>query len=157
MSNPRTISQRGDGQATGMAGEFFVMEQLFRLGHTPALTLGHTKMIDILVKTQAGTYSVSVKAVRGGGKWGVGNFDYNNEDKLIFAFLLYKNFEKVEERPEVYIVPAPIVEREKRPWFAQHAIYSSHRTLRMKDPISLQRCLGSFTTCGRDLEEVTDG
>jgi len=64
---------RGDGHATGMAGEFFVMEQLFRRGHLPALTLGNAKTVDIFVKTTNGTYQVSVKSIRGGGKWGVGS------------------------------------------------------------------------------------
>ena len=69
-------STRRDGHATGMAGEFFVMEKLFRLGHEPALTLGNAKSIDVLVRRSDGTLrEVSVKAIRGGGRWGVASAD----------------------------------------------------------------------------------
>jgi hypothetical protein len=90
---------RGDGHATGMAGEFFVMEQLFRLGHLPALTLGNAKTVDIFVKTTNGTYQVSVKSIRGGGKWGVGRDDYSSHDDLIFVLLRYDSFEDLRVRP----------------------------------------------------------
>src|SRR5271155_3491563 len=118
---------RRDGHATGMAGEFFVMEKLFRLGHMPALTLGHSKMIDILVNTSAGDVcKVSVKAICGGEKWGVGTYDYSKSRDLFFVLLLYKAFEQVETQPVAYIVPARKVERLKRQWFDQYAVYLSH-------------------------------
>jgi hypothetical protein len=127
-----------DGHATGMAGEFFVMEQLFRLGHLPALTLGNAKTVDIFVETKKGIYAVSVKAVRGGGKWGVGKLttDYTSSDKLIFVFLLYHDFEKVSERPAVYVVPAPKVQELKRGWLGDlGAVYYSHPRHGVKDQL----------------------
>jgi hypothetical protein len=44
------MSERNSGHATGMGGEFLVMERLFRLGHEPALTLGDAKSSDIIVR-----------------------------------------------------------------------------------------------------------
>jgi hypothetical protein len=106
---------RKDGYA--LAGEFFVMEQLFRLGYLPALTLGNAKTVDIFVKTAKGSYEVSVKALRGnGGKWGVGNVNYSEQKRFIFVFLLYKDFDDLKAPPDVYVVPAPIVEKIKHPW-----------------------------------------
>lgn len=135
----RGRTRRSDGHATGMAGEFFVMEQLFRLGHLPALTLGNAKMVDIFVKTVGGTYEVSVKAVRGGGKWGVGKAatDYTGFDKLIFVFLLYRDFANVTERPAVYVVPAPKVQELKRHWIGDlAAVYYSHKRHSVLDQLA---------------------
>jgi hypothetical protein len=55
------MTERKSTHETGMAGEFFVMEQLFRLHHEPALTLGNAKNIDIIVRTQSGVLKVSAQ------------------------------------------------------------------------------------------------
>lgn len=100
-----------------MAGEFFVMESLFRLGHEPSLTLGNAKTIDILVRTISGKlYEVSVKAIQGGGKWGVGTEDYSNRGNLIFVLLYYKSFSDISTVPESFVLPAEDVEKLKRGW-----------------------------------------
>ncbi len=117
---------------SGMAGEFFVMEALYRLGHEPALTLGHAKTIDILVQLVSGkTIRISVKTVRGGGKWGVGTDDFSKQDDLFFVFLFYHNFVDVTERPEAFIIPAPEIESLKEPWFgSSFAVYHSNKEKR---------------------------
>jgi len=112
-----TLRVENPGHATGMAGEFFVMEQLFRLGHLPALTLGNAKNVDILVKTKSGRQlSISVKAVRGQGKWPVGTRSLLEETDLIFVFLLYEDFENPASYPKAWIMKAADVEVRKRPW-----------------------------------------
>jgi hypothetical protein len=79
---------RAYGNSTAMAGEFFVMETLYRLGYQPSLTLGNAKSIDILVETHTKRlFEVSVKAVRGGGKWGVGTENLARRKNLIFVLL----------------------------------------------------------------------
>ena len=116
-----------------MAGEFFVMEMLYRLGHEPALTLGNAKTIDILVQAESGeALKISVKAVRGGGKWGVGDEDLTKNKHLFFAFLHYKDFEDVTTRPEVFIVPARDVQKIKEVWFNSFAVYFSNNERRKK-------------------------
>ena len=113
-----------------MAGEFFVMEQLFRLGHEPALTLGNAKHIDVLLRTSEGSLrTVSVKAVQGGGKWPVGQEDFGNREDLVFVFLLYEDFANVATGPKVWVMPATHVQVRKRPWIDGHAIYYAHKTL----------------------------
>ena len=120
-------SGNAKGHATGMAGEFFVMERLFRLGHEPALTLGQAKSIDIIVKTKGGKLqTVSVKSVRGGGKWPLGRVDGTQE--LIYVFLLYRSFEDVRTDPEVFVMPAAVVQKCCRRWLKGDALcYSSPR------------------------------
>lgn len=113
---------------TGMAGEFFVMERLFRQGYEPALTLGNAKSIDILAynpETKK-TKAISVKAVRNGGKWGVGSEDYSTQDDLVFVFLRYRSFDDLTSNPDVYVIPAPIVEELKGGWLnGASALYYS--------------------------------
>jgi hypothetical protein len=114
------------GDATAMAGEFLVMEKLYRLGHQPALTVGRAKSIDILVKTKSGRLlQVSVKAVRGGGKWGVSTPTTKDLNTLVYTFVLFQDFETVNTEPDIYVVPALQVEELKEPWFDGHAVYYS--------------------------------
>lgn len=116
---------------TAMAGEFHVMESLFRLGYEPALTLGSAKSIDILVKTSSDElYAISVKSIRKFGKWGVGKEDYSSGEKdrkMIFVFLHYKSFSDLDKPPEAWVIPAQDVERLKRPWHRDtFAVYCSN-------------------------------
>jgi hypothetical protein len=116
------MSQKG--HTTGMAGEFHVMELLFRLGHEPALTLGNAKSVDILTRSPQGNlYAVSVKAMRGGGKWGIGNQDYSKEKSLVFVLLHYKKFSDLSELPEIWVVPGVSAEKIKRLWHKQFGLY----------------------------------
>ena len=116
------MSQKG--HTTGMAGEFHVMELLFRLGHEPALTLGNAKSVDILTRSPQGNlYAVSVKAMRGGGKWGIGNQDYSKEKNLVFVLLHYKKFSDLTELPESWVVPGASAEKIKRLWHKQFGLY----------------------------------
>lgn len=122
------MPNRRSTHESGMAGEFFVMEALYRLGHQPALTLGNAKSVDILVRTASGRkIEVSVKAVRGGGKWGVGRQSLAGCQDLIFVLLHYTNFGDVTKRPHVFVVPAPDVERLKEEWLDSYAVYFSNQ------------------------------
>lgn len=113
------------GHHTGMAGEFAVMERLHRLGHLPALTLGNAKTVDIMCKSPKGKlHQISVKAIQGGGKWGIGSGDYTAETNLVFVLLLYRKFDKLETAPEVWVVPSDAAMRLRKPWLnGAFAIY----------------------------------
>lgn len=124
------MSQKG--HITGLAGEFHVMEQLFRLGHEASITLGNAKAIDIFTKSPMGKlYEVSVKAIRSGGKWGIGNQDYSKYPNLVFVLLHYRKFKELHVLPEVWIVPAKEAEKIKLPWHNQYGlfIYKKHQHL----------------------------
>ena len=49
------------GHMTGMAGEFAVMEKLFRLGHQPSLTLSYKR----LSRSHASTIWLSIRGIGG--------------------------------------------------------------------------------------------
>src|SRR5262249_43179339 len=118
---------RRPNDPTAMAGEFFAMQALYRLGHQPALTLGTAKSIDILVRTATGKFrEVSFKSVCGGGKWPVGDQDWSARKRLVFVFLHFHNFMDVTQQPDVFVVPAPAVEKLKEPWFESNAVYFSN-------------------------------
>ena len=117
------------GQITGMAGEFAVMEKLFRLGHQASLTLGNAKTVDIFTKSPSGKiYQVSVKTIRSGGKWGVGTADYSPETNLMFVFLHYTDFDDLREHPAVWVMPASEVMRLRCPWFGDsYAVFCRNK------------------------------
>lgn len=108
-----------------MAGEFAVMERLHRLGHLPALTLGNAKTVDIMCKSPKGKlHQISVKAIQGGGKWGIGTGDYTAETNLVFVLLLYRKFGKLDTSPEVWVMPSEAAMRLRKPWLnGAFAIY----------------------------------
>lgn len=118
------MSQKG--HITGLAGEFYVMAQLFRLGHEAALTLGNAKAVDILTKAPSGNlYQVSVKAIRGGGKWGIGKHNYTDAEhnELVFVLLHFRDFGNLEANPDIWVVPAKDAEKLKLPWHDQFGLY----------------------------------
>ncbi|NTW77396.1 MAG: hypothetical protein HGB33_06435 [Syntrophaceae bacterium] len=116
------MSQKG--HITGLAGEFYVMSQLFRLGHEASLTLSNAKAVDIFTKAPSGKlYEVSVKAIRGGGKFGIGTHDYSEYPHLVFVLCYFRKFESLTDIPEIWIVPAREAETIKFPWHDQYALY----------------------------------
>ena len=109
------------------------MEALYRLGYQPALTMGNAKKLDILsAVSDYRTIKISVKAVRGGGKWPVGNVDWSEEKNTFFAFLYYPDFSNVTTRPEVFIVPVWEVQKLKESWFDSFAVYFSNQERRIR-------------------------
>jgi hypothetical protein len=127
------MAERKSTNQSGMAGEFFVMETLYRLGHQPALTVGNAKMIDILLDNNNGrVLKLSVKSVRGGGKWGVGTENFKKQKDLFFVFLKYNNFSDISRKPEAYIIPAIDVEKLKEGWFDKYAVYFTGENRRRK-------------------------
>jgi hypothetical protein len=116
------MMKRKPTHESGMAGEY-------RLGYEPALTLGNAKAIDILAehKETGDTIRISVKAIRGGGKWGVGSEDLSRKENLFFVFLHYQDFTNVNTRPEVFVIPSSDVEKLKQRWFNSFAVYCSNK------------------------------
>ncbi len=80
-------------------------------------------------KTNEGKlYEVSVKAIQGGGKWGIGKEDVSKREELIYVLLYYKNFSDVITQPEFWIIPAKEAQKIKHPWLGGNfAIYCSNK------------------------------
>ena len=97
---------RDKTQNTNLAAEFYVASQLFRMGLTVTLTLGHTKEIDLMVAHPDGrTVTIDVKGLKNKTNWPI-------KPKLIskshfFVLVSYINkFKNVEVQPEVFVVPS---------------------------------------------------
>jgi hypothetical protein len=91
---------------TNLAAEFYIASQLFRLGYTVTITLGHTKEIDLFVGDQRGrVIPIDVKGLKNTTNWPV-------KPKLIskthyFILVCYKNkFNEPSSAPEVFIIPS---------------------------------------------------
>jgi hypothetical protein len=116
-----------------MAGEFLVMEKLYRLNHQPALTMGNAKSIDILVRTASGRLrEISVKSICRTGKWGIGVDDVSRRSNLFFVLLDYGNFGDVTSAPDVFVLPARTADKLKLPWISGPAIYCDTKAHRAR-------------------------
>lgn len=91
---------------TGVAAEYFILSQIYRLGLEAYISQGNKKAIDIRVIQESGKpISVDVKAVRGYSSLVVNNVKVD-EDHFV-VFVIYNNkFEDVLTQPSVYIVPS---------------------------------------------------
>ncbi|MDP2689767.1 MAG: hypothetical protein Q8P48_06615 [Deltaproteobacteria bacterium] len=111
------MSQKGHN--TCLAGEFYVMSQLFRLEHEASITLRNAKSIDILTKSPKGNHcAISVKSIRGGGKWGIGSEDDYSKSSLVFVLLHFngKKFLDLKTLPDIWVVPAHEAQKIKQKW-----------------------------------------
>ena len=133
MRKKRNGAADRKGYFTAMAGEFFVLEKLYRLGHVATLTLGNAKSIDILARTRRGLREVSVKAICGGGKWGVDRSNVAKRGELVYVLLHYRAFHEVGAQPDVFVIPAAEVQKLKRGWLnGAKAIYCSNQAHRKR-------------------------
>lgn len=98
--------ERANAFDTGVAVEYFVLSQIYRLGLEAYISQGNKKAIDIRVIQENGNpISIDVKAVRGYSSLVVNNV--KTEDNHFIAFVIYNNkFEDVLTHPQVYIVPS---------------------------------------------------
>lgn len=98
--------ERANTFDTGVAAEYFVLSQIYRLGLEAYISQGNKKAIDIRVIQENGNpISVDVKAVRGYSSLVVNNV--KTKEHHFIAFVIYNNkFEDVLTQPEVYIVPS---------------------------------------------------
>lgn len=98
--------ERANSFDTGVAAEYFVLSQIYRLGLEAYISQGNKKTIDIRVIQKNGNpISVDVKAVRGNSSLVVNNV--KTKEHHFVAFVIYNNkFEDVLTQPEVYIVPS---------------------------------------------------
>jgi hypothetical protein len=105
-----------------LAGEFFAMHALFRHGYVPALTLGNTKGVDILLynpdnerqfKVEVKTSSVKRNEPNFGGEnigWRMGRkHEEITLENLIYCFVYIAT--DISEQPRIFFVPSTEVAR----------------------------------------------
>lgn len=97
---------RRDAHATGMAGEFFVLSALHRLGMQATMTLGSAKSVDIVVVKGPGrALTIDVKAVAGKDDWFAKPLEPSRPDHF-FAFVSFDGkIREIGACPSVWIVP----------------------------------------------------
>jgi hypothetical protein len=99
------------GYNSNLAGEFYVLSMLHRLGADATLTLGNKKSVDIVVvRGKAETLTIDVKALAGKTGWPVDNFDGGKKGHFIALVCFLGKIEDPTKSPEVYIVPSALVE-----------------------------------------------
>jgi hypothetical protein len=98
--------ERANTFDTGIAAEYFVLSQIYRLGLEAYISQGNKKAIDIRVIQENGNpISVDVKAVRGYSSLVVNNV--KTRENHFIAFVIYNNkFEDDLTHPGIYIVPS---------------------------------------------------
>jgi len=97
-------NKRANSFNTGIAAEYFVLSQLYRMGIEAYISQGNKKAIDIrIIKSNGVAISIDVKAVRGYSSLVVNNVLEKKNHYVIFV--VYNNkFENINEMPEVFIV-----------------------------------------------------
>lgn len=97
---------------SNLAGEFYVLSMLHRLGADATLTLGNKKAVDIVVVRAAGeTVTVDVKALAGKTCWPVDNFHGAKKGHFLAMVCFLGKIDDLATVPEIYILPSEEVER----------------------------------------------
>ena len=96
-------------QNSNLASEFYVASQLFRLGFTVTLTLGHTKEIDLIVKHPDGRIiTIDVKGMKNRTNWPLKQKKVKGNH--FFVLVSYNNkFKEITVQPDVFIIPSKSV------------------------------------------------
>lgn len=108
--------QRANAFNSGVAAEYFILSQLYRLGLEAYVSQGNKKAVDIrVVLSDNKAISIDVKAVRGYSSLVVNNVEPKENHYL--AFVIYNNkFDDVQILPSVYIVPSRDVPGITKQW-----------------------------------------
>ncbi len=124
-------------QNTNLAAEFHVASQLFRLGYTTTVTLGHTKEIDLIVAHPDGrTVTIDVKGLKNKTNWPLAPKLISKNHFYVLVTYLNK-FENVSSEPEVFVIPSTRVKSLLSRWSGRPDItavaYSRVRDSKYKD------------------------
>ena len=101
---------------TNLASEFYIASQLYRLGYVAAITLGHTKEIDLLVAHPDGKIiTIDVKGLKDTTNWPL---QPKLKSKGHFYILVnYKNkLGDLSFYPEVFVIPSLEVDNLLSSW-----------------------------------------
>jgi len=92
---------------TNLAGEFWVLSALNRLGIEAQLTLGNKKSVDILVIQNSMIYTLDVKALADRYDWPADNIRVFDNPNHIYVFLTFEGeITDPKTSPSVWIIPS---------------------------------------------------
>ena len=98
--------KRANSYNTGIASEYLILHNLYRLGLEAYISQGNKKSIDIrVVLNNQKTLSIDVKSVRDYTSLIVNNVVAQENHFIVFV-VYNKKFEQVEFIPEIFIVPS---------------------------------------------------
>ena len=92
---------------TNLAGEFWVLSALNRLGIEAQLTLGNKKSVDILVIHNSAIYTIDVKALADRYDWPADNIRILDNPNHVYVLLTFDG--KISDpriSPSVWIIPS---------------------------------------------------
>ena len=122
---------------TNLASEFYIASQLYRLGYVAAITLGHTKEIDLLVAHPNGKIiTIDVKDLKDATNWSL-QPKLKNKDHF-YILVNYKNkLGDLSFHPEVFVIPSLEVDNLLSSWTGKPKVtcieYKDVKNSRYKD------------------------
>lgn len=107
--------KRANSFNTGIAAEYFILSQLYRMGVEAYISQGNKKAIDIrIIRNDGSAASVDVKSVRGYTSFIVNNV--KSKENHFLCFVRYSGkFSEIDKFPEVYIISSQeVIKRRKK-------------------------------------------
>lgn len=119
--NPENLVNKKEtnkGYVTGIASEYLVLSNLYRLGVDAYITMGNKKSVDInVIKENDTLITIDVKSVSGNYEIPVKNVKSKPNHYVIFVLYHgYNKFEDVTCIPDFYIVPSKFVLDNRKPY-----------------------------------------
>ena len=110
---------------TGIASEYLVLSNLYRLGLDAYMSLGNKKSVDLAVtKKDDSVITIDVKAVQGYSSLIVNNV--SSKPNHYIVFVVYNNkFRDINTLPEFFVVPSADIESLQKVFKTEKRIYKS--------------------------------
>lgn len=110
---------------TGIASEYLVLSNLYRLGLDAYMSLGNKKSVDLAVtKKDDSVITIDVKAVQGYSSLIVNNV--SSKPNHYIVFVVYNNkFRDINTLPEFFVVPSTDIESLQKVFKTEKRIYKS--------------------------------
>ncbi len=110
---------------TGIASEYLVLSNLYRLGLDAYMSLGNKKSVDLAVtKKDDSVITIDVKAVQGYSSLIVNNV--SSKPNHYIVFVVYNNkFRDINILPEFFVVPSVDIESLQKVFKTEKRIYKS--------------------------------
>lgn len=116
------IGGRPSAYNTGVAAEYFVLSQLYRMGFEAYITFGNRKSIDIRIISSTGAAAtIDVKAVKGFSSVIINNV-VPIQNHFIVAVIYNDQLANLQTYPETFIIPSQEIESVESRWGTQRRL-----------------------------------